>query len=696
MFLVPKEIYEKLVTSIDERDKKHLENLNQNEIGNGNGAFPNIPPPPQGVPNPNSSSDSSSSSSSTSSSSSSSQSPPESPQHQPHNNQSPMPTSSSSYSSSEDNDPDYVPPRSYVVGRRVNHHYASDSSESNTVRNQSSNSGSDSNDVFMSVDGSFTPNPDITMNASTPHNQSVSEGMRNLLMSAKVQTTQQIPQAIEGFRCGSCEDIFTSERERDSHQSTHNGKNRFTDKNKCGMCNDKFNDSEERDFHQLTHSKKMTSTPLGSVRGDNSDHSESFIPFQCRACKMEIFSDIARTFHERKCKILIKKFEGGEVPSAGNESNTFIPFKCIVCEKEILSKADRNHHERSCKALVRNIRKKKTVKNAKLESWVKPMRKRKIVKSKKFPGELSERTESSSADRSVNVISQPSTSAGGDDLIHFRSTQAIVPNLPNVSRGSDQVVPNLDQQSLNRLSLYRNHGDRSSLREPAQINTSTVSFKPSKALTQSVNPNEISVFQFNAPSNPKKLAKVNVGSFKGVFKCKMCLASFKKESGLCRHLKNIHKVDKNYAPTLPQGIKRKISEAKLPDRKKKKILKPNEPIKCGLCIMSFKVEKAFERHMLNMHNSTKDGISLSTQGVKRKSAASNLYNKANEKILAKFVYSCRICNSTFAKKNTLKRHLNNIHQCNEQYASLEPQGQKRKGLQSQKPNKKKKMYESWV
>ena len=55
MFLVPKEIYEKLVSIIDKRDNLLLEKLNkpEPEVGNDDGAFPNLPPPPDGGgPNP--------------------------------------------------------------------------------------------------------------------------------------------------------------------------------------------------------------------------------------------------------------------------------------------------------------------------------------------------------------------------------------------------------------------------------------------------------------------------------------------------------------------------------------------------------------------------------------------------------------------------------------------------------------------
>ena len=52
MYLVTKEVYDKLLLCIDERDKKKIAQLNRNEVGNENGAFPNIPPPPPPIPPP--------------------------------------------------------------------------------------------------------------------------------------------------------------------------------------------------------------------------------------------------------------------------------------------------------------------------------------------------------------------------------------------------------------------------------------------------------------------------------------------------------------------------------------------------------------------------------------------------------------------------------------------------------------------
>lgn len=48
MYLVPTEIYEKLIKSIDERDGATLLKLNNARVGNENGAFPMLPPPGRG------------------------------------------------------------------------------------------------------------------------------------------------------------------------------------------------------------------------------------------------------------------------------------------------------------------------------------------------------------------------------------------------------------------------------------------------------------------------------------------------------------------------------------------------------------------------------------------------------------------------------------------------------------------------
>ena len=50
MYLVPVEIYEKLLDCIDSNDVRTIENLNRSEIGNEFGAFPDLPPPPPPSP----------------------------------------------------------------------------------------------------------------------------------------------------------------------------------------------------------------------------------------------------------------------------------------------------------------------------------------------------------------------------------------------------------------------------------------------------------------------------------------------------------------------------------------------------------------------------------------------------------------------------------------------------------------------
>ena len=52
MYLVTKEIYDKLLRCLDEKDKKKVDDLNNQEIGNEQGAFPQLPPPPPPIPPP--------------------------------------------------------------------------------------------------------------------------------------------------------------------------------------------------------------------------------------------------------------------------------------------------------------------------------------------------------------------------------------------------------------------------------------------------------------------------------------------------------------------------------------------------------------------------------------------------------------------------------------------------------------------
>lgn len=71
-----------------------------------------------------------------------------------------------------------------------------------------------------------------------------------------------------------------------------------------------------------------------------------------------------------------------------------------------------------------------------------------------------------------------------------------------------------------------------------------------------------------------------------LYKCKLCSAFFNKENSLERHVKNIHGADKNYHQDEAQGLKRKL-----------------ESLSCEYCSKVFKTKKSLNNHLDKFHKS---------------------------------------------------------------------------------------------
>jgi rubredoxin len=115
-----------------------------------------------------------------------------------------------------------------------------------------------------------------------------------------------------------------------------------------------------------------------------------------------------------------------------------------------------------------------------------------------------------------------------------------------------------------------------------------------------------------------------------VLQCKLCPATFNTQKGLERHLKNIHESDINYVSNQPQGKKRKIenTNGNIPEKTSGKKKLSTKFYKCKLCDYSFKEEKALDRHINNIHDSSKTYAYKLPQGEKRKRPKDeNQYNK---------------------------------------------------------------------
>lgn len=109
-----------------------------------------------------------------------------------------------------------------------------------------------------------------------------------------------------------------------------------------------------------------------------------------------------------------------------------------------------------------------------------------------------------------------------------------------------------------------------------------------------------------------------------VLQCKLCPATFNTQIALNRHIRNIHEADINYKNKNKQGLKRKIENTngniveKTSGRKKQ----ATHFYKCKLCGTHFKDEKVLNRHVKNIHNSNANYKYNLPQGEKRKRANS--------------------------------------------------------------------------
>ena len=116
----------------------------------------------------------------------------------------------------------------------------------------------------------------------------------------------------------------------------------------------------------------------------------------------------------------------------------------------------------------------------------------------------------------------------------------------------------------------------------------------------------------------------NLNSFSmesiSVLKCKLCPATFNTQKGLERHIKNIHETDAKYNPKNKQGIKRKIenTNGNIIEKSSNTKKQATHFYKCKLCSASFKVKKTHDRHLKNIHSTNEDYKYNLQQGKKRK------------------------------------------------------------------------------
>ena len=105
-----------------------------------------------------------------------------------------------------------------------------------------------------------------------------------------------------------------------------------------------------------------------------------------------------------------------------------------------------------------------------------------------------------------------------------------------------------------------------------------------------------------------------------VLQCKLCPATFNTQNALYRHLRNIHEADVNYNSKNIRGVKRKIENTagNITEKTSGKKKRATHFYKCKLCDSRFKDEKTHDRHVKNIHNANANYKSNLPQGEKRK------------------------------------------------------------------------------
>jgi hypothetical protein len=178
-------------------------------------------------------------------------------------------------------------------------------------------------------------------------------------------------------------------------------------------------------------------------------------------------------------------------------------------------------------------------------------------------------------------------------------------------------------------------------------------------------------------NNPTTGASNSQQEKDAVIECKFCPMTFNKTSALHRHILLAHKADKNYKSLINQGLKRNAEKAGLEDRGKRKTKAPNK-LYCLLCTDHFDKYDRLIRHIKNIHEADENYVSNLMQGQKRKTDEAKLPERGKNKSKPVKVFSCKFCDSSYTTKHSLNRHIRNIHDADPGYKSSLPQGEKRK------------------
>lgn len=521
MYLVPKEIYDKLFSTIDENDKRKVKKLNNAELGNESGAFPNIPPDPNN---------------SSISDNDHANDPNSSPRNDGHNTSSSHNESTDSHSHNDSvhsmstSTEGPLSPLLPVNNFGVN------------IRDTSTPKPPTVNNFGDNIRGSNTHKPPTLaklQNLKLPENlvgmsPFRSENVLNIQQNSNI--TDQVPSVIpKQITSKSLVPIPTSIIKETKNLPTVQTQSVRKRSHKCDVCDIEFPYVRELNRHLKEKHPIFKKNRAKKAEKNSDDISDQKLPMQQQNVDVPL-PEITLPINQ----------PNKEYFQVNN------PYRCDICniifQDELIFLEHLQLHKNKTN-LVNNKRKFLTGKkrtNLKYDNWIKN-KKTHTIKNKKKPNKnlfkLDDDDESMT--ESVKAISS-------DDEEMNVPTQSNIKHDETVNMSSDD--DDLAAFECKLCSFYFSTEKQLERHiknmHDADKNYNSKHTQGKKRKTHETNHN----ISYRTIPKPKKFAKF-------FYKCKLCVHTFSKKEALMRHIKNIHQADENYVSTLPQGQKRKLNSS---------------------------------------------------------------------------------------------------------------------------------------
>lgn len=520
MYLVPKEIYDKLFSTIDENDKRKVKKLNNAELGNESGAFPNIPPDPNlTISSMNDNED-----------------------HANDPNSSPRNNGNNSSNSSHSSHNEYRNDRHNESTETANS--STDTATSTTTEGPLSPILSNNFGMNMDISGTSTPKLQASIqNVNLPQhligmspfrseNVKVSKSdvvniLKNNNEATAVQVHSVIPQQVTSkslvpIPASIIPTVQTESVRKRSH--------------KCNVCNIEFPyvrklNQHLKEKHPIYKKNKTKNEEKNSVE----------IPDQKQTILQE---NVVVPLQQVTVPIQQNKDEYFQVQN---------PYKCDICniifQDELIFLEHLQQHKNKTK-LVNYKREFLTGKrrtNLKYDNWIKN-KKTHIIKNKKKPNK--NKSSFKLEDDTSMTETQSIKAISSDDEEMNIPTQSNIkydpdPEIDNMSSDDDLAAFECQLCSFYFTTQSRLERHIKNIHEADKKYISKIT-QGKKRKTHETNHN----VSYRTLPKTKKFAKF-------FYKCKLCVHTFSRKEALNRHILNVHEADEHYVSTLQQGQKRK-------------------------------------------------------------------------------------------------------------------------------------------